>query len=528
MIRGGSWNFDAACCRAANQEANPQSQRIANVGLRLARVPAGKELVKIHEPPKDSPLEAKGHGLKFDGKNDHVELTLLRKENLPITVEAYVTPTVITKSAQVVRLVGPFLVGLAQVDGHWEAVIVVETPAKLKDGRGFSAKSGKGTAIPATRVHLAAAYDGKEFSIYVNGKQYPGVAGPGGLNLQPPSMIGARRHGSGKIVAGFDGVIDQLRISGIARYDKDFTPAKRFESDKNTLALYQFGEGQGNVLKDSSGRGHDGKIVGAKWVNADGTPKKIGKEKANGFKNSLGMEFVLVPKGKSWLGGGGGKPGTKEVEILQDFYLGKYEVTQEEWEKVMGSNPSIFKAVPGVNKEDQKRFPVDNISWEDARAFAVKLNEKEKEAGWLYRLPTELEWEYACRGGPMKDKSESEFDYYFAQPTNTLSPDQANFGKRLNRTCKVGSYQPNRLGLFDMHGNVWEWCNDEISKGQKNPKAVSVRVHRGGSWLQGANSSRAASRYSYVPSKFNNRVGARLARVPVGKEIVKVIAPAEN
>jgi formylglycine-generating enzyme required for sulfatase activity len=128
----------------------------------------------------------------------------------------------------------------------------------------------------------------------------------------------------------------------------------------------------------------------------------------------------------------------------------------------------------------------------------------------------------------MKDKSESEFDYYFAQPTNTLSPDQANFGKRLNRTCKVGSYQSNPLGLFDMHGNVWEWCNDEIFKGQKNPKAVSVRVHRGGSWLQGASSARAASRYSYIPSKFNNRVGARLARVPAGKEIVKVIAPGSK
>ena len=88
------------------------------------------------------------------------------------------------------------------------------------------------------------------------------------------------------------------------------------------------------------------------------------------FTNSLGMEFVLVPKGKSWLGGGGGKPGDKEVEIAHDFYLGKYEVTQEEWEKVMGINPSqSSRRWPGVAKEDLKRFPVENVSWDDCAAI---------------------------------------------------------------------------------------------------------------------------------------------------------------
>src|SRR4029077_12981917 len=105
-------------------------------------------------------------------------------------------------------------------------------------------------------------------------------------------------------------------------------------------------EGAADKLTDSSGHGHHGKIVGAKWVKADGsaiTAPSIGLPAT--FTNSLGMEFVLVPKGKSWLGGGGGKPGDKEVEILEDFYLGEYEVTQEEWEKLTGLNPSQFKAV---------------------------------------------------------------------------------------------------------------------------------------------------------------------------------------
>jgi formylglycine-generating enzyme required for sulfatase activity/serine/threonine protein kinase/Leucine-rich repeat (LRR) protein len=243
------------------------------------------------------------------------------------------------------------------------------------------------------------------------------------------------------------------------------------------------------------------------------------------FKNSLGMEFVLVPKGKSWLGGGG-KPGNKEVETANDFYLGKYEVTQEEWERVMASNPSHFKSVAGISQEDQKRFPVESVSWEDCQTFIKRLNEKSKEAGWAYRLPTELEWEYACRGGPMKDKFESAFDFYLAKSSNSLLPDQANFAMGLRRTCKVGRYQPNRLGLYDMHGNVWEWCDDEVAAHAKDPKAASRRACRGGGWggPDTAEHCRAAVRHSW-PTSGDHHLGLRLARVPIGKEIVK-LAPA--
>jgi formylglycine-generating enzyme required for sulfatase activity/serine/threonine protein kinase len=253
-------------------------------------------------------------------------------------------------------------------------------------------------------------------------------------------------------------------------------------------------------------------------------------ETAPTFKNSIGMEFVLVPKGKSWLGGGGSKPGDREVEIKEDFYLGKYEVTQEEWQKVMGANPSHFSregtakdALKDIPDEDLKRFPVDMVSWDEAQLFLARLNQQAKETGWVYRLPKEAEWEYACRGGPMTDRLDSAFDFYLDKPLTQLRPEQANFahGKGLKRTCKVGSYPPNKLGLYDMHGNVWEWCDDE----QKADKGASNRMSRGSSWVHFSAVFRVAKGIAVPPSYRNNDLGLRLARVPVGKEVV---APPEK
>ena len=208
----------------------------------------------------------------------------------------------------------------------------------------------------------------------------------------------------------------------------------------------------------------------------------------------------------------------------KDFYLGKYEVTQEEWGKVTANNPSAFNAVQGVAGPDQKRFPVEQVSWEDCQLFVKRLNEQATETGWVYRLPTEAEWEYACRGGPMKDASQSAFDFYLEEPTNTLLPDQANFAhdKGLKRTCKVGSYKPNALGLFDMHGNVWEWCGDWYdanyyaqSPAQDPPGAAtaSVRVIRGGSWYGNPRDARSAIRNWITPANRHIFLGFRLALV---------------
>ncbi len=209
-------------------------------------------------------------------------------------------------------------------------------------------------------------------------------------------------------------------------------------------------------------------------------------EKKECITNSLGMKFNRVPKGSFWMGGGKGKPGDRQVEISYDFFMGVYEVTQGQWQLIMGNNPSYFSRgnnqieSDGISDSDLKDFPVDNISWQEANQFMQELNALEEKRGWFYRLPTEAEWEYACRGGA-NSKEECSFDFYFSQPTLQLTPRKANFRdggnpeQWLKRTTKVGSYKPNRLGLYDMHGNVAEWCDDSFS-----PKSFRMVVRGGG------------------------------------------------
>ena len=237
--------------------------------------------------------------------------------------------------------------------------------------------------------------------------------------------------------------------------------------------------------------------------------------------NENAMELSFVPKGKAWLGGSAGKPGDREVNIPYDFYMGTYEVTHEEWDRIMGKdkNPSFHtRTGPGKNAlakvvdADLKRFPVENVSWNDCQEFLKRLNKLALDKGespeWEYRLPTEDEWEYACRGGPGQSKEAYSFDFYLDVPANKLSPDKLNFGPTaLGRTCKVGSYLPNRLGIFDMHGNVWEWCHD----GGPN------HVGRGGGWSRREVDCRAISRGQPIPSDRLDNLGLRVVRVPVGK-----------
>ena len=139
--------------------------------------------------------------------------------------------------------------------------------------------------------------------------------------------------------------------------------------------------------------------------------------------------------------------------------------------------------------------------------FVAKLNKLEKETGWVYRLPKEAEWEYACRGGPMADKAGQRLRLLLRQADEHLLPEQANFehGKGLNRTCKVGSYEPNRLGLYDMHGNVWEWCDDA----EDHPRVV-----RGGGCFRDVEQCRAGYRYGILPGRQLTDVGLRVVRVP--------------
>ena len=188
-----------------------------------------------------------------------------------------------------------------------------------------------------------------------------------------------------------------------------------------------------------------------------------------------------------------------------------------------GSRSPRITASSSARRLDQrprlKLFPVEQVSWEDAQEFIKKLNEKEKGRGYLYRLPSEAEWEYACRGGATSEE-ECSYHFYFDKPTNDLSSKQANFngnspfgkadtGPYLGRPTKVGSYAPNKLGLYDMHGNVWQWCEDLVY-----PKD-SYRVVRGGGWRLHAWYCRAALRGRGPPDARSLLLGFRLARVPI-------------
>ena len=239
-------------------------------------------------------------------------------------------------------------------------------------------------------------------------------------------------------------------------------------------------------------------------------------------KPQLPENFVLIKGGQFTMGSPErevdrrGDETHHEVRV-SDFAMSRYAVTQEEWRMVTGSNPSFFKG---------NNLPVEQVSWDDCQAFIKKLNEKT--GGGNYRLPTEAEWEYACRAGTVT-------------PFNTgqnLTTDQANYdgnypyrdypkGAYRKTTVPVDSFQPNGFGLYNMHGNVWEWCGDwygekyyeecrarGVVENPQGPETPSYRVLRGGSWFNFAWYCRSAYRgYGYHGIR-GGPVGFRLVFVP--------------
>jgi formylglycine-generating enzyme required for sulfatase activity len=229
------------------------------------------------------------------------------------------------------------------------------------------------------------------------------------------------------------------------------------------------------------------------------------------------MKLVLIPKGTFMMGSPESEEGRQkdetqhEVTISKDYYLGVYEVTQAQYEKVMGKNPSYFQgAIVGNEKAN---LPVENVAWDDAVEFCKKLSELpvEKKAGRVYRLPTEAEWEYACRAG---GKTAYSFD---DEPG--LLYEYGWFDRNSSkRTHTVGLRESNAWGVYDMHGNVWEWCSDwhgDYPEGAitdpAGPKNGSNRVFRGGCWYYGAAFCRSALRSGSDPSYSNDRNGFRVA-----------------
>ena len=221
--------------------------------------------------------------------------------------------------------------------------------------------------------------------------------------------------------------------------------------------------------------------------------------------NQAGIEFMLILPGSFMMGSTNGsdeKP-VHQVTIKYSFYMGRFEVTQAQWQSVMGNNPSSFK---GDLAEPYIKLPVEHVSWDDAQEFIRKLNEMND--AYRYRLPSEAEWEYACRAGTTGD---------YAGTLNDMAWYAENSE---NRTHPVGQKQPNAWGLFDMHGNVWEWCEDwyhETYSGAPTDGSAwlsggehKYRVLRGGSWNYYA---RSAIRVYFPPDWRNDAYGFRVVAV---------------
>jgi formylglycine-generating enzyme required for sulfatase activity len=239
------------------------------------------------------------------------------------------------------------------------------------------------------------------------------------------------------------------------------------------------------------------------------------------------MKFKLIPAGEFVMGQKDVAEPVHRVKISRDFYMGIYQVTQREWEQVMEYNPSEFR---------NPNLPVTNVSWYESQLFCVKLIELEPEN--KYRLPTEAEWEYACRAGSQtlfyfdhKKEKLDEYMWYFqnSETTQDVTVEKGLINKKSVEVSKtgrmphpVGKLRSNKFGLYDMHGNVYEWCQDWFSDypsklvvdpvGEPKEKALKCRILRGGSYLNFAGYGSSAHRDSKVPDYKSEGVGVRLVR----------------
>ena len=245
------------------------------------------------------------------------------------------------------------------------------------------------------------------------------------------------------------------------------------------------------------------------FAQPSGAPAVEGDKLTVALPDDAKLELVKVEAGSFLMGARDGENNGNEVEhkvtLTRDFYIGVTEVTQAQYQAVMGNNPSGFKG------DD---LPVEQVSWNDAMAFCAKLNETGKAPkGWKFALPTEAQWEYAARGG---HKSRE----FMFSGSNDCDDVAWHDGNAWNKTHPVAKKQANELGLYDMSGNVWEWCLDlyeggyahdpEFLKGNKG----SFRVNRGGSWYYVPRFCRSGSRDCDAPGFHDDDVGLRVVLVP--------------
>jgi len=309
------------------------------------------------------------------------------------------------------------------------------------------------------------------------------------------------------IVLGGTGVVVFKTRHNIVKYWLKYT--QRQESNRRTIKEPERRVRGGANVKSSSAQPRTGDVI----------------------TNSIGMKLTYLSPGEFIMGcssqelnkmkaynvGSTARPQHK-VRITMGFFMGKTEVTQAEWRAIMGTNPGKFKG-------DIR--PVETISWHEAVEFCQRLSQKE---GKIYRLPTEAEWEYACRAGTktpfyMGHRINTAYGCYSGKSVHGFG---GNNAKKYSATAPVASFTSNPWGLYDMSGNVNEWCSDiwdedyykrsplEDPKGPSNPPFINDerRIIRGGSWEESAGDCRSAHRYSFPPDSKNDIIGLRVVMIP--------------
>ena len=584
----------------------------------------GKEVIKVRLVPLTVAGTMKGkvqaaptttgenYALEFDGKTSGVHIPTLDYDGThPITIEAIVTPFSTGATTAAIGQTGGCALSWER-GRHWQMNVTMSEPYAMY----FHQSDSSTDAQEQKAVHVAGVFDQERPWLYVRGHRSDKQVVQGSdADFQPlrigDSVVGSMRFhpkwgfyiGRKKDAGRFHGIIDEVRISNIARYTADFTPQKRFEPDEHTMALYHFDEGEGDVLHDSSGNGHHGKIVGAKWVRADGSPitrraaeptpsskQPTGKEPPplavapfdaaqakkhqQAWADYLGvpverdfdlgdgvkLTMVLIPPGEfmmgsteeeqkrfvedaeavnnDWAAGAIPNEGPQHcVRITKPFYLGRYEVTRGQFREFVKETQYktdaerdgkggrgavdgeqledprfIWSADPGFAQTDDD--PVMNVSWSDATAFCEWLSNKQN--GVKLVLPSEAQWEYACRAGTTT--------FWHCGDDLALLRQCAWYSR--GKTHPVGQLESNAWGLYDMHGNVLEWCEDRYggdyyrqstAHDPTGPSTGSYRVCRGGCWASPVWGYRSAFRGHLKPSDRNCDLGFRVASVPSSK-----------
>jgi formylglycine-generating enzyme required for sulfatase activity len=330
------------------------------------------------------------------------------------------------------------------------------------------------------------------------------------------------------------------KVETVLKAEKPWTPTGVAVRGKDVFVLeYSHPEKPEGWVPRVRKLGEDGKVTILATTDPDKDKREPGTDRFLGSKGGDerevgGVKLCWCPPGKFTMGSPPDEPERRgdetqvEVSLTPGFWMGKYEVTQGQWKKVVGKLPGELTAAGGEGDD----LPVYNVNYAEAEAFCRKLTELGRQSGdlprgWEFRLPTEAQWEYACRAGT---KTATAFG-------DKLSSKQANFqgkpyngaedGPSLKRAAKVGSYAANAWGLHDLHGNVCEWCRDwyhqklpggddpdlSAMKGTKNRDGTYSRVRRGGAWCDDGWPNRSAFRQRFEPERRSDHIGFRVVAV---------------